>query len=718
MKFVKKSIIIFLMFFMIGFSFLSMLVFADVDKTNLQIARDEVEQSQINFATYENNSFQAFSDIIDGIEVGGLIGIDAVLDDPLASIETVENLTTTLTNALDGLVTSATYDATLINYLVAKNKDVTLYTLRSRADYTQELDIIKAILDEPTSGEIIINGLNDELVLANDLLVLLADKTELISLYDEASSVYSGDGTIYTPSSFLNFKNLYDDVDSTLFLEFGNTVSEILADSDASVIETSRAEALIQESLDLLVYRPDKSTLILEYDTAIALDLSIYTLDSGTLFLEELNSINTVIDNLEALEIDVENARVELTEAYNLLIVKADITLIETAYLNAINFTLTPYTPNSKIIFLAEIERIRLIMIDENIIQSIADLAFSDLEAAYNLLVLIADKSDLIIKNNQSIIAYYEEKAIYTQASYELFKQAFIAYGTYLYVNQLIADTNISQTEVNAVTAIIEEALALLVPLENNEELLNRYNTLMSLDLTAFTPLSQEAFFTEVDRLYLLIISKDLDQTLYDIITTDLSQAEDLLLEKADITALEAVYLIGGNKNEEKYSISSFSALQIQLLNAEVILQNSNSLQAEVDQVKLEIETAISELTLKAETLFLKAEIEQINVNQYVTLGKSNIILYTSSDTNILTVDENGNVKGVQYGEGFISIELANGVVEVIYFIVKANIETATLVLAISIPVISTGIGLSVVLLKTQSFSFLKKLFVFKRRIK
>ncbi len=307
-----------------------------------------------------------------------------------------------------------------------------------------------------------------------------------------------------------------------------------------------------------------------------------------------------------------------------------------------------------------------------------------------------ADKSILEVKNNEAIAAYYETKDSYTASSYNLFKAAVDAYGNYMYVNTILSDPNVSQDTVDQMVQTIDSALSILVDRADNKTLLSIYDTLLETDLEGYRSSSVTAFENELNGIYLIITSNDLDQQMADQALVDLNNVHELLIPLPDFTNLQILVDEAKTYREDDYSISSFSALQTSISNAEYTINNPDSSQQDVDNMMTDLTNSINNLATKEKILYI-TQGQQEDINGYVTLGDTTVKSYSSSNPNIISIDNNGIITANDYGSSLISIELENGVVEKLNFKVKASVSTTTLALSIAIPFVGIGVGATII---------------------
>ena len=638
-KIVSKYIFIFfgimsLFFFMPSLS-------ADAVKTNLIQQKDNIQTIISQSSLYRNDSYSAFD--LDLTALGGLTYIDNVVSNPSVEQNIVDQLTTDLILLQNHLVTKIIY-ANIYNYFQsARNSDLSTYTSRSQILFHAKLDLIEEIIDNPRSGDLIIFGLTEDIDMAFDLLIRLADKTNLNSLMDQALTISSSDGTLYTPNSFSLFLDAYNDFETVILGDVSMTVNDVYLNNDASVTEVDSAVLAINQAMSLLTLRPDKTTIMDLYNNATLFNLTSYTPNSVKEFQDGLELVEAVIDNPNALQPDINQAILDINNLYDVLVNKANISLLSNV-------------------------------------------------------------------NTQALIAYYEEKAKYTKDSHDLFIAAVVQYGTYTYVNTVIEDLNVTQTIVDELSTKIQNALSLLVDRGNITVLQTKYEELLEIDLTPYTPSSVVEFQFEISRINQIITSPNTDQTLADETMNSIDTVMDILIELADLSRLISTIDSTDSFVEKDYTITSFGNLQSVLQNANIALNNPNVSQNEVDQLSNDIEEAISSLRTKLSPVVIQTGNEFIDINDYIVIGDSWITGYTSLDSSIAKVSPEGIVTGVDFGNTTITVNLANGLTEEIPVIVKAKITTTAFVLVLSLPFVSIGLAFVLLLTNGQSRQVLNKM--------
>ncbi|MBI9009254.1 MAG: FIVAR domain-containing protein [Tenericutes bacterium] len=698
MKKLKKLMILITLIFALSSSVFCYSVFAADDVTQLQDAYDNAENA-MNTQTstvalgdpfYQVDSYQAFSDTI--TTLGGLAGIQAVIDEPTSLQVDVDALTSDINDALAALITDATHSSTLGNYFTANSILLTPYTSDSQALYNAELDRIELILNNPTAGELVIQGLNVDIDNAENLLVLRGDKTNLNTLIIQVETIYASVGVEYIPSTFTNFKTSYDNVDISLVADTGKTLQEIVDDINSTVSEVQAAELSLNNSLLILVLRPDKTQLQSDYDTALTVDSTVYTSSSFSLFTSGLVITKAVLDNVEATTSDVTQAITDLGNLYSVLVLKGDVTAAQTLYNDALSQDLSIYTPNSQTLYQNELDRINTILLSDDTDQLLADQAVIDIQAVSDLLVLQSNRTNLEILNQLLIKVYYEERQLYTASTHTAFQTACNDFGSYLYINTVINDDNSTQAVVDSLEASIQSALDLLVPLVDNSSILLVYYELRDADLSIYTTNSQNDYIDELNRLYQITIGNELDSDTFEEVLLSLSELDGLLVELPDYTQLQFEYDSMSVYREEDYSVSSYSIFSSALIYAENMLANLNASQEEIDATIVLLNNSVNSLKQTIEPIFIR-ENATLDITQYLTLGTSTIVSYDIEDSNVLSVNYTGVIKGLSYGKTNISIILSNGAIEIIEVNVIARVKLPVYIMTFSIPVVAVGLG-------------------------
>ncbi len=461
--------------------------------------------------------------------------------------------------------------------------------------------------------------------------------------------------------------------------------------------DTSEAEVLLyqaEEAIDREGIGPER----------------LYEINSFNAFLTIVNNMGGTVNIKETIE-NPETTQIEIDEIVSLLELALSYLTFQTTYdeiillyNQAIAIDFSGYTPNSINAYMSELNSIHEIITEptsgEVIIQSLT----LDIQEAINLLIVQANKTNLINANNQAIIAYYEEKVLYTLNSYELFKTEVDNYGNYLYVNSVIADNNISQAYVDELTSQILDILVLLELKIDNSQLLDIYNDVSDIDLSPYTPMSILAYNEELNRLYLIITGDNLNDELYLSTVSNLENLANILVLKADLTSLGELYNKVKNYKQSDYSASSYAYYSYALNASLNLMINANATQEEVDNVELMLNDAIDKLRKPIKIVYLKIG-ETIDIDDFIVTGVSSIIGYHSHNNELVYVDNEGNIKGFRYGDTKITIYFDNGISETLDVKIQAEITTSTFVLVFVLPIAILITGYFVTFVKRKDIA-------------
>ena len=393
------------------------------------------------------------------------------------------------------------------------------------------------------------------------------------------------------------------------------------------------------DKTQLIQAKNDVETIINNQDTSVSGN-TYYNITAYRAFVEAIDNlgglvgIQIVIDDALAIQIDVDNLTLDINTAMNGLVLYDTYNLALNNLLQARSLNISIYTLDSQTLYLSELERIEITLYNPTSGEAAIQTLITSISDADDLLVLLANKSQLLVL----------------------------------------------------------------------------YNQLRSADTSDSTMVSKIAYNLELNRLYDLIYSPNLDDDLANSILLQLNETVYLLEGLADYSNLQDYYEETLNYRQEDYSISSFQALTDAQQDALYTLSNPNTSQQDVDNMETTLLESVSNLQQKIEKLYIM-EGESVDINQYVTLGSTNIIYYVSHDGTILSVDNAGIVTAKNYGETNVLIYLENGAIESITVYVKAKPKTAVYVLTFSIPVASASIAMCMIYVKKDSWKSVAKPF-------
>lgn len=499
----------------------------------------------------------------------------------------------------------------------------------------------------------------------------------------------------------------------------------VLANPRSGEAAVLQVELDLTEALNLLERLADQDALQLRYDELQSIrwnDEDQYTPSSFALFETAFAALSTVMlppanrtafDIVHDVDVSVSEAALALAamdDAASILVFRADKTELLNALEQADQTDLSDYTPLSIEAFEAELERIRVVATDPDASETEVDLAITEVEESYSLLVTLADKTALIALHAAVLVAFYEERGNYTPLSHEAFREAVLAYGHYFVVDDLVADPNVSQTAVDQLAALLQAALDQLIPRADIAPLTLRLNTLNALDLAPYTPSSIALFEVLLENVEAMLSNPNVLQDDVDQALAELADAESLLVLLADKTALQTAVSLAEAVSRVRYSESSIQTLDLWIETAQGVLADADAAQAAVDSLTTKLNEIRLTLHRAPETPSIRANGETLDLNEYVYLYEAVIVSYQSSDPTILTIDDDGIAQGLKFGTATVSIVLTNGAVESFDVLVRADVKPATIVLASLIPLFSAGVGYFLIFFRPSHFKFLKKI--------
>jgi hypothetical protein len=505
----------------------------------------------------------------------------------------------------------------------------------------------------------------------------------------------------------------------------------ILANPRSGEVAILRIENDLQSAQSLLELLANRVALQAEWDRIQAIrtfDAGRFTPNSFALFEAAVDQLSTsvlgttgktaqqIVEDSDASVSEAQLAYTALEEAEEWLVLRVDMTSLFALLEAAEGTDLSDYTPISKQAFLNELASIRLVAENLNASQADATQAILDLLASFDLLIELADKSELITNHAAVLVAFYETRHEYTPSSYDAFKTAVLAYGHYFAAEAMIANPNASQSEVDQLALAMERAIESLVKRADVSVALGLLAGLREIDRTPYTPSSIALFEAILNDAQTVLNNPNTDQTTADQTAEALRNAQNQLVLLANKVALQASVGLALSVSRTRYSSSSLQTLDLWIGIAQSLLQHADATQTEVDQMRLRIDTIRTTLQPKTELPSIRANSETLALNDYVFVYDAAIASYASSDPTVLAIGPNGVARGLKFGTSKVTITLTNGVVEEFDVLVRADVKPATITLAALIPLVPGLIVYALVFFQPSHFNFLKKIAIFGRK--
>ncbi|WP_270660789.1 discoidin domain-containing protein [Thomasclavelia ramosa] len=196
-------------------------------------------------------------------------------------------------------------------YKKYKDLDISSYTPNSIARYQEALNnAVKVYNDDDVTSEGILKAI-DQLEDSVRGLTKIVDKMELEETINSASKQL--DTAKYTPQSI------------ELLTVTLQKAKEVFNDDNATKHEVDEAINKLNEVVAALVEKADKNNLISIFNTALKLDKEKYTSESLTKVEALLEKVESIIDDENAAQAEVDEMYDQLHQALDQLVIKEDV---------------------------------------------------------------------------------------------------------------------------------------------------------------------------------------------------------------------------------------------------------------------------------------------------------------------------------------------------------------------------------------------------------
>ena len=196
-------------------------------------------------------------------------------------------------------------------YKKYKDLDISSYTPNSIARYQEALNnAVKVYNDDDVTSEDILKAI-DQLEDSVKGLTKIVDKMELEETINSASKQL--DAAKYTPQSI------------ELLTVTLQKAKEVFNDDNATKHEVDEAINKLNEVVAALVEKADKNNLISIFNTALKLDKEKYTSESLTKVEALLEKVESIIDDENAAQAEVDEMYDQLHQALDQLVIKEDV---------------------------------------------------------------------------------------------------------------------------------------------------------------------------------------------------------------------------------------------------------------------------------------------------------------------------------------------------------------------------------------------------------
>lgn len=254
------------------------------------------------------------------------------------------------------------------------------YTPDSWAEFDSAMKEAKAVLDSETADQAAVDAARELLQAAvsglEEVKPQPADKTELQALYDQNADKAAED---YTPDSYAVFDGAMKAAKEVLDLE---TATQ---DDVDQVLQTLR-DAIAQLK-DAGSQEDMKEALRLLYEANITREEGKYTPESWNVFAEAMDEAKRVLDDPQAVQEQVDQAKDALQSAIDGLVIKEPVpevnkTALKNLYHANTGKDQSKYTPGSWTAFTNAMNQAEAVLNDGEATQEQVDAAYGELEKA------------------------------------------------------------------------------------------------------------------------------------------------------------------------------------------------------------------------------------------------------------------------------------------------------------------------------------------------
>ena len=407
-----------------------------VDKSELQALITEAKDKKET--DYTADSWKVFAD--------ALANAEGELKSDKSTPETVKAAQDTLSEAIKGLAPKKQVDKSELQKLIAEatGKEEAGYTPESWAAFTTALGTANEVNGNKDATQEVVDQACESLRTAMTGLTAKADKTQLQALIDEAGNKNKDE---YTEESWASFEAAL------------NEAKSVFANENASQDVVDKACESLSKAIEDLKF--NKSQLKVVIDQVENKNSEDYTEESWEAFANALAEARAVFEDENATPESVDQAYRKLNEAINGLTVKVNKPELKELIDKAQNKKSEDYTDTSWDAFETALEEAKAVFENEAATSEQISQAYRKLNEAINGLTVKADKSELtkVIASSATL-----NESDYTPESWKQFKEALD------YADEVSANPNVSQEEVDEAKGKLEKAVKNLVKATGSEQ--------------------------------------------------------------------------------------------------------------------------------------------------------------------------------------------------------------------------------------------------------
>ena len=424
-------------------------------------------------------------------------------------------------------------------------------------------------------------------------------------------------------------------------LQEANTV---LNDDSVSQETVNASFTRLSKVMQMLEFvKGDKSELEALINEANSYVEKDYTSASWTAFKEALEAANTVMNNENAMQEEVDAAYTDLQTAIDNLetVVKADKTLLEGLVNHILGLDQDKYVEETWNAMIPVLQEAQGVLANQEASQSEVDKVYIELVTAFLNLrfksVEEVDKTELeeLIKEAES---YKEEE--YTPGTWDVFQEALDA------AKEVAANEDATEAEVEKAVNDLQEAINALTKKADKgflEELISEVEGYNEEDYTAGSWVAlQEALEAAKE----VVANEDATETEVMDAYNNLRDAIDNLVDKS---WLQKLYDAIEESDKSKYTPASLEGLTEAMESTRAVLEDPDVTQEEVDNAYNELARAWLNLRLKADKELLQGlydKVSGIDIERYTEASAERFIEAAAKAKEVLE-DPNVNQEGV-----------------------------------------------------------------------
>lgn len=413
------------------------LTYKEVDKTNLNKLIEKAKAYDGKQEFYTEDSWESFSD--------ALAAAKSEYKSENSTPETVKDAQEKLDAAIKGLKAKKV-DKSQLEALIkeAEGKEEAGYTPESWAKFTTALGTANEVNGNKDATQETVDQACVNLRAGIDGLTAKADKVRLQALIDEAGNKNKDE---YTEESWASFETAL------------NEAKSVFANENASQDVVDKAFESLSKAIEELKF--NKSQLKVLIDQVENKNSEDYTEESWETFANALAEARSVFEDENATPESVDQAYRKLNEAINGLTVKVNKPELKELIDKVQDKKSEDYTDASWDAFETALEEAKAVFENEAATSEQISQAYRKLNEAINGLTVKADKSELtkVIASSATL-----NESDYTPESWKQFKEALD------YADEVSANLNVSQEEVDEAKGKLEKAVKNLVKATGSEQ--------------------------------------------------------------------------------------------------------------------------------------------------------------------------------------------------------------------------------------------------------